>query len=60
MNPLVRLARWAWAAWLVYVGLIALFLLGLLVVADGSLWAIPLFAFFGFVAYVQIRNRSRR
>lgn len=53
-----RLARWAWSAWLVYVGLMALFLFGLFL-SDGAWWAIPLFAFFGFVAWVQIRNRRR-
>ena len=56
---IVRLARWGWNAWLVYVGLTVLFLLGLLL-SDGAWWALPLFAFFAFVAYVQIRNRRRR
>jgi membrane protein implicated in regulation of membrane protease activity len=54
-----RLIRWGWSAWLVYIGLMALFLLGLLL-SDGAWWALPLFAFFAFVAYVQIRNRRRR
>jgi hypothetical protein len=57
-SAIVRLARWAWSVYLVYLGLGALFLLGLLL-SDGAWWALPLFAFFAFVAYVQIRNRRR-
>lgn len=59
VHPIKRAILWAWKAWLVYVGLGALFLLGLLL-RDGDYWALPLFAFFAFVAYVQIRNRRRR
>ena len=58
-HPVVRLARWGMNAYLVYLGLGALFVLGLFV-SDGAWWAIPLFAFFAFVAYVQIRNRRSR
>ena len=58
-NPVVRLARWLWTAYLLWLGLAALVVLGLLV-SDGAWWAVPLFAFFGYVAYVQIRNRRRR
>lgn len=58
-NPVVRLIRWFWHAYLILFGLSVLFLLGLFV-SDGAWWAIPLFAFFGYVAYVQIRNRRRR
>ena len=58
-NPVKRLILWGWHAWLVYVGLLMLVVLGLFV-KDGAWWAIPLFAFFGYVAYVQIRNRRRQ
>ena len=58
IDAIVRLIRVGWSAWLAYVGLMALFLFGLFL-SDGALWAIPLFAFFGFVAWVQIRNRRR-
>ena len=58
-NPAVRLIRWFWHAWLVYLGLGALLVLGLFL-SDGAWWALPLFAFFGYVAYVQIRNSRRR
>ena len=58
IDAIVRLIRVGWSAWLVYVGLMALFLFGLFL-SDGALWAIPLFAVFGFVAGVQIRNRRR-
>ena len=34
-NPIVHLIRWAWSAWLVYVGLMALFVLGLFL-SDGA------------------------
>lgn len=57
-NPVVRLARWGWSVYLVSLGLGVLFVLGLLLV-DGDWWAVPLFLFFAFVAYVQIRNRRR-
>jgi hypothetical protein len=59
VNPIKRLILWGWNAWLVYVGLVVLALFVLLL-ADGALWALPLFAFFAFVAYVQVRNRRRR
>ncbi len=58
IGAIVRLARWFWSAWLVYLGLMALFFLGLLL-RDGAWWALPLFAFFAFIAYVQVRNRRR-
>jgi membrane protein implicated in regulation of membrane protease activity len=58
IGAIVRLVRLGWSMWLVYLGLIALFLLGLLL-SDGAWWALPLFAFFAFVAWVQIRNRRR-
>jgi hypothetical protein len=57
-NPVVRLVRWGWSVYLVSLGLGALVVLGLFL-SDGAWWAIPLFAFFAFVAYVQIRNRRR-
>ena len=58
IGAIVRLVRLGWSLWLVYLGLIALFLLGLLL-SDGAWWALPLFAFFAFVAWVQTRNRRR-
>jgi hypothetical protein len=58
-NPIKRLILWGWHAWLVYVGLMALFALGLFL-SDGAWWALPLFAFFAFVAYVHMRNLRRR
>ena len=58
-NPVVRLIRWFWKAWLVSIGLWALVIAGVFV-KDGAWWTIPLFAFFGYVAYVQIRNSRRR
>jgi hypothetical protein len=58
IGAIVRLVRLGWSMWLVYLGLIALFLLGLLL-SDGAWWALPLFAFFAFGAWAQIRNRRR-
>jgi hypothetical protein len=57
-NPVVRLIRWLWTAYLLWLGLAAIVVLGVFL-SDGAWWAIPLFAFFGYVAYVQIRNRRR-
>ena len=58
-NAVVRLIRWAWHAWLVYVGLLVLVVAGLFV-KDGAWYVLPFFAFFAYVAYVQIRNRRGR
>jgi hypothetical protein len=58
IGAIVRLVRLGWSMWLVYLGLIALLLLGLLL-SDGAWWALPLFAFFAFGAWAQIRNRRR-
>lgn len=57
-NLIVRLLRWVTNVYLVALGLGVLTVFVLLVV-DGALWAVPLFAFFAFVAYVQVRNRRR-
>jgi hypothetical protein len=58
-NPVVRLIRLGWFVYLALIGLTVLFVLGLFL-SDGAWWAVPLFAFFAYVAYVQIRNRRRR
>lgn len=58
-NVIVRLLRWGYNAYFLYLGLAGL-LIGVLLAINGAWWAIPLFAFFAFVAYVQIRNRRRR
>lgn len=58
-NLIVRLVRWGTNVYLVSIGLAVLAVFVLLLI-DGALWAIPLALFFGFVAYVQLRNRRRR
>ena len=58
-NPVVRLILWFWHSYLILIGLAVLFVFGLFV-SEGALWAIPLFAFFAYVAYIQIKNRKRR
>jgi hypothetical protein len=58
-NPVVRLIRLGWFVYLALIGLTVLFVLGLFL-SDGAWWAVPLFAFFAYVADVQIRNRRRR
>lgn len=59
-NPISRLGRWFWLAFLVWFGLFALVVFGMFISDGAWRWAIPLFAFFAFVAYVQIRNQRRR
>jgi hypothetical protein len=58
-NPVVRLIRWFWHSYLVLFGLGVLFVFGMFL-SDGAWWVVFPFAFFGWAAYVQIRNRRRR